>query len=151
MSIIRWDPFRELNTLQRSINRLFDYNLRLLREPEAGFDLGDGAFPVDIQDTPDAIVVMAELPGFNKEDIKISFSGNMLHIKGQRNREVKAEGANFLRVERSYGSFSRSFSIDVPVKTGEIKAVYQDGVLKITLPKEDNVAGKEINVKIEDY
>jgi HSP20 family protein len=150
MSLVRWDPFRELNTLQRSINRLFDDNLRFLRAPEGTFTQGDGAFPVDIKDTPEAIQVLAELPGFNKEDIKVSFSGNMLHIKGERSREAKEEGANFLRVERSYGSFSRSFSVDVPIKTSEIKASYQDGVLKINLPKQDDVVKKEIYVDIED-
>lgn len=148
MAIVRWDPFRELNTLQHSINRLFDDNLRFLRAPDAALAQG-GAFPVDIKDTPEAVVVIAELPGFNKEDIKVNFNDNMLSIKGERNREEKEESENYLRVERSYGSFSRSFSVDVPVKQDEIKARYQDGVLEITLPKQDEAAKKEFNVEIE--
>lgn len=149
MAIVRWDPFRELNTLQHSINRLFDDNFRFLRAPEASLTQGGGAFPVDIKDTPEAILVMAELPGFNKEDIKVSFTDNMLSIKGERSREEKEEGANFLRVERSYGTYSRSFSVDVPIKQDEIKARYQDGVLEITLPKQNDVAKKKITVDIE--
>lgn len=149
MAIVRWDPFRELNTLQHSINRLFDDNLRFLRVPETALAQGGGAFPVNIKDTPEALLVTAELPGFNREDIKVNFTDNMLSIKGERNREEKEEGENYLRVERSYGSFSRSFSVDVPVKQGEIKARYQDGVLEITLPKQDEAAKKEINVEIE--
>lgn len=149
MAIVRWDPFRELNTLQHSINRLFDDNLRFLRAPEAPLTQGGGAFPVDIKDTPEAIVVKAELPGFNKDDIKVNFTDNMLSIKGERSREEKEKGENFLRVERSYGSFSRSFTVDVQVKQGEIKARYQDGVLEITLPKQDEVAKQEINIEIE--
>lgn len=150
MAIVRWDPFRELNTLQHSINRLFDDNLRFLKAPEGTLAQGVGAFPVDIKDTPEAVLVMAELPGFGKEDIKVSFNDNMLSIKGERAREEKEEGASFLRVERSYGSFSRSFSVDVPIKQDEIKARYQDGVLEITLPKKEETVKKEINVEIED-
>lgn len=149
MAIVRWDPFRELNTLQHSINRLFDDNLRFLRAPEASLTQGGGAFPVDIKDTPEAIIVNAELPGFNKEDIKVSFVDNMLSIKGERSREEKEEGADFLRVERSYGTFSRSFSVDVPVKQDEIKARYQDGVLEINLPKQKEAVKKEVSIDIE--
>lgn len=149
MAIVRWEPFRELNTLQHSINRLFDDNLRFLKSPEATLAQTGGAFPVDIKDTPEAILVMAELPGFSKEDIKVSFTDNMLSIKGERTREEKEQGTSFLRVERSYGSFSRSFTVDVPIKQDEVKARYQDGVLEITLPKKDDTAKKEINVEIE--
>lgn len=149
MAIVRWDPFRELNTLQHSINRLFDDNLRFLRAPEASLSQGGGAFPVDIKDTPEAILVLAELPGFNKEDIKVSFADNMLSIKGERSREEKEEGADYLRVERSYGTFSRSFSVDVPVKQDEIKARYQDGVLEINLPKQNEAVKKEVSIDIE--
>jgi len=149
MAIVRWDPFRELDTLQHSINRLFDDNFRFLKVPEATLTQGEGAFPVDIKDTPESILVMAELPGFSKEDIKVSYTDNMLSIKGERTREEKEQGTSFLRVERSYGSFSRSFSLDVPIKQDEVKARYQDGVLEITLPKKDDTVKKEINVEIE--
>lgn len=147
MALVRWDPFRELAGLQNSITRLFDESLRYLRLPEGSS--GQMAFPVDIKDTPEAVLVKAELPGMNKEDIKISLNDNILTIQGERKREEKEEGVNFVRVERSYGSFSRSFTVDVPVKHNEIKARYQEGVLEITLPKEEVVKQEEINIKIE--
>jgi len=147
MALVRWDPFRELAGLQNSIARLFDENLRYLRLPEGSSS--QLAFPVDIKDTPEAVLVKAELPGMNKEDIKISLNDNILTIQGERKREEKEEGANFIRIERSYGSFSRSFTVDVPVKQNEIKARYQEGMLEITLPKEEVVKQEEINIKIE--
>ena len=148
MASVRWDPFRELTGLQSSINRVFDDNFRFLRSPERAFEQGFG-FPVDVKDTPGAVLIKAELPGMNKEDIKVGFTDSMLTIKAERKQEEKTEDANYLRVERSYGSFARSFSVDVPVKQGEIKARYQDGVLEITLPKEDEPEKREFSVEIE--
>ncbi|OPY58806.1 MAG: 18 kDa heat shock protein [Pelotomaculum sp. PtaU1.Bin035] len=148
MAIVKWDPFRDLVGLQSSINKLFDDNFRFLKAPEATLAQG-GAFPVDIKDTPDTVQIKAELPGINKEDIKISFADNILTIRGERKKEEKEEGANFIRVERSYGSFSRSFTVDVPVKQDMVKARYQDGILEITLPKEEVSKKKEVNIKIE--
>lgn len=149
MALIKWDPFRELAGLQHSINRLFDDNLRFFRTPEEGTLAQGGTFPVDIKDTPDAVLVKAELPGINKEDIKVNFSNNLLTIRGERKKEEKEEGSNFLRIERSYGSFSRSFTVDIPVKQDGIKARYQDGVLEITLPKEEDKKKKEFTIDIE--
>ena len=149
MALVRWDPFRELNNLQQSINRLFEDNLRLWRLPDASLQQEMGSFPVDIKDTPNAILVNAEMPGFNKEDIRVSLNGDVLTIRGERKREEKEEGENFIRLERSYGSFSRSFTIDVPIKQNEIKARYQDGVLSITLPKQEEAAIRETNIEIE--
>lgn len=148
MALVKWDPFREMASLQHSINRLFDDNFRLLKAPEGALAQGL-SFPVDIKDTGEAILIKAELPGMSKEDIKVNFNDNMLTIRGERKREEKEEGANFIRVERSYGSFSRSFSVDMPVKYNEIKARYQDGVLEITLPKEEEAKKKEISVEVE--
>lgn len=148
MALVKWDPFREMVSLQNSINRLFDENFRFMKAPEGALAQG-GTFPVDIKDTPEAVLIKAELPGMNKEDIKVNFNDNLLTIRGERKKEEKEEGANFLRIERSYGSYSRSFSVDVPVKQGEIKARYQDGILEITLPKEVDQKKKEVNVEIE--
>ncbi len=146
MALVRWDPFRELAGLQNSISRLFDENVRYLRLPEGSTGL---AFPVDIKDTPEAVQIRAELPGMNKEDIKINLSDNILTIQGERRKEEKEEGSNFIRIELSYGSFSRSFTVDMPVKQDDIKASYQEGILAITLPKEAAVKQEEINIKID--
>ncbi|MDF9409117.1 Hsp20/alpha crystallin family protein [Pelotomaculum isophthalicicum JI] len=148
MALVKWDPFRDLSGLQSSINRLFDDNFRFWREPEAALTQ-EGAFPVDIKDTPGAIQIKAELPGFNKENIKVGLVDNLLTIRAERRREEKEESANYLRVERSYGSFSRSFTLNMPVKHEKLKARYQDGVLEISLPKEEDIKNKEINIDIE--
>ncbi|OPX84313.1 MAG: 18 kDa heat shock protein [Pelotomaculum sp. PtaB.Bin104] len=148
MAIVKWDPFRELEGLQSSINRLFDDNFRFMRMPEATLAQG-GAFPVNIKDTPEAVQIKAELPGFNKGDIKISLSDNVLTIRAERQKEDKVENENYIRVERSYGSFSRSFTVDVPVVQDQLKARYQDGIVEITLPKAEETKKKEVNINIE--
>jgi len=148
VAIIRWEPFRELSGLRNSINRLFDDSFHLMNEP--GEVLGRGlGFPVDIKDTPEAIMLKAELPGLDKEDIKVSLNDDTLTIQGERKKEEKEEGAGFLRIERSYGSFIRSFVIDTMVKQDEIKARYQDGILEVTLPKEKVTRQEQFDVKVE--
>jgi acetyl-CoA synthetase len=104
MALVRWDPFRELTGLQNSINRLFDDNFRrFLKSPERTFEEGF-SFPVDIKDTPEAVLVKAELPGMNKEDIKVNFKDNILVFKAERKQENKAEGA---RLNASYNCLDR--------------------------------------------
>lgn len=147
MTLIKWDPFREIVALQNSVNRLFDENLRALwqseRKEQAVF------FPVDIKETPENIIIKAELPGMAREDIKVTFHDGLLTIKGERRQESKEENGNFLRVERRYGTFSRSFSVDVPVKAGEIRASYKDGVLEVILPRETENKTGEVQIQVE--
>ncbi|MCG9967089.1 Hsp20/alpha crystallin family protein [Pelotomaculum terephthalicicum JT] len=148
MDLIKWDPFHELTGLQSSINRLFDENFRHPRML-AGTLAHGWAFPVDIKDTPDAVLIKAEIPGANKEDIQVTFNDNLLTIRGERRKEEKEEGANFLRTERSYGSFSRSFTMDIPVKHDEMKARYRDGILEIVLPKDMDARKVGKNIEIQ--
>jgi len=148
MALVKWDPFRDLMGLQSSISRFLDDNFRPWRMPEGAL-AQEGVFPVDIKDTPEAILVKAELPGMNKGDIKVSLADNILTIRAERKKEEKEERANYIRVERSYGSFSRSFTVDVPVKQDEMKARYQDGILEITLPKQTVSRSREVNIEID--
>jgi len=148
MDLVKWDPFHELSGLQSSINRLFDDNFRYPRM-YAGTLAQGWAFPVDIKDTPSAVLVRAELPGANKEDIQVTYADNLLTIRGERRKEEKEEGVNFLRTERSYGSFSRSFTVDVPVKHDEMKARYRDGILEVILPKDMDAKRKGKNIEIQ--
>lgn len=147
MTLIKWDPFREIVALQNSVNRLFDENLRALwqseRKEHAGF------FPVDIKETLENIIIKAELPGMAREDIKVTFNDGLITIKGERRQESKEENGNFLRVERRYGTFSRTFSVDVPVKAAEIKASYKDGVLEVILPRENENKAGEVQIQVE--
>jgi HSP20 family protein len=149
MALVRWDPWNELSNLQASINKLFEENLALPRRSEhVGFIQG-WMFPVDIKETGDSVILKAEIPGLSKDDVKISFNDNQLTIRGERRKEEKEEGERFLRVERSYGGFSRTFLVDVPVKADEIKAKYQNGILEITLPKREESKPKEIGIDID--
>ncbi|MFZ5634735.1 MAG: Hsp20/alpha crystallin family protein [Bacillota bacterium] len=148
MTLVRWEPFRELVNLKNTINSLFDENFRRVVHPEMGTASQGWTFPIDIKETPEDIRIKAEIPGVKREDIKVSYDNNVLTIRGERKNEEKEEGADFIRVERRYGSFSRSFFVDIPVKTDQIKAGYKDGILEVTLPK-DQPESKEIKIQIE--
>ncbi|RJQ30997.1 MAG: Hsp20/alpha crystallin family protein [Peptococcaceae bacterium] len=149
MSLMKWDPFRDLLNIQQSIGRLFDD--RFLRLPEERGELPSAfMFPVDIQDKGDSLMVRAEIPGLKREDIKISFSDGRLSIQGERKKEAREENTRFLRVERSYGNFYRSFNIDVPVEQERITASYRDGILEVSLPKAEESKPKLIDIEISE-
>jgi HSP20 family protein len=148
MSLVRREPFHEFTSLQNAINRLFDDAFLFKGLPAAARSGYGGTFPVDIRETAGAIMVRAEIPGMNREDLGITFNDNVLTIKGERKEEEKEEGINFIRTERKYGSFSRSFAMDVPVAAEGIKAAYKDGVLEITLPKKERDL-KEITIDVQ--
>lgn len=147
MSLTRWDPFRDLETLQENVNRLFqDTMARPRREvPTARV----WAPPVDVMEDEDKIVVRAELPGMKREDIDIELTGDTLTIRGERKFESEESRENFVRVERAYGQFQRSFTIGVPVKSGEVKASYKDGILDVTIPKAEEMKPKKVEVAVE--
>jgi len=148
MALVRWDPFREMAGLQSSINKLFNENIRLLGAPEGALDQGL-LFPVDIKDTPEAVIIKAELPGMNKDDIKVRFADNLMTISGERRKEEKEKGENYIRVERNFGAFSRSFTVNTPVKQDKVKARYREGILEITLPKEAPTMHQEIDIEVK--
>ncbi|MCL6610575.1 MAG: Hsp20/alpha crystallin family protein [Peptococcaceae bacterium] len=149
MSLVRWDPFFDLVNIRNSINRLFDEGFRYPRHADGSNLTQSWTFPVDIKDTPDAIVIHAEIPGMSRENISLSYSNNVLTIRGERKNELKEEGANCIRIERKYGSFSRSFSLDVPIDEEAIKASYKDGILEINLPKKDQARTREIEIDVK--
>ena len=121
MAIIRWDPFREMTSLQSQVNRLAD-SLWSGR-PESWVPA------VDVFDTKDAVVLKAELPGMKVDDIQIEVDDNVLTVKGERSFEEKVDEERYYRVERRYGSFQRSLALPQGVKADEIQATYEDGVL----------------------
>ncbi|MBN2412078.1 Hsp20/alpha crystallin family protein [candidate division KSB1 bacterium] len=102
---------------------------------------------IDVKETKDAYEVMADLPGLKKENIEISVHENVLTLKGERKHEEKKEGENEYYMERSYGSFCRSFQIPSKVKSEEINATYKDGVLQLRLPKAEEAKPREIQIK----
>lgn len=104
---------------------------------------------VDISETDEKIVVNAELPGIDQENVKVTLRDNVLTIKGEKKQEEKEEGKNYHRVERVYGNFERSFSLPSEVDADEIEANYKDGILNVTLPKVEKEKPKEIAINIE--
>jgi HSP20 family protein len=145
MSIVRYDPFRDLRTLQEEVNRLFSTNLG------GGFGeegIGRGAWnpSVDIYENKDQIVFEAELPGMNREDFELSVENNVITLRGERRFEKKDESDNYHRVERSYGSFTRSFTLPQSVSAEGATAEYTSGVLRVTLPKREETKSRRIEV-----
>jgi HSP20 family protein len=138
-------PFRGATTLQEQINRVFGDVVARAGEES---NLTPWAPAVDIYETENELVVKADLPDVNPQDLDIRVEGNILTIRGERKFENKVNEENYLRVERAYGSFSRSFSLANSVKSDAIKADYQNGVLTLSLPKREEAKPKQIKVNV---
>jgi HSP20 family protein len=142
----RWElPFRGATTLQEQINRVFGDVVGGTGEES---NLTPWAPAVDIFETEHELVVKADLPDVNPEDLDIRVENNILTIRGERKFENKVNQENYLRVERAYGSFSRSFSLANSVKSEGIKADYQNGVLTLSIPKREEAKPKQIKVSV---
>ncbi len=146
MAVIKWDPFRDLNMLQERMNRLFDDAGRGIRRSEEPASTTIWSPPVDIYETDSEIVVQAELPGMDRKDISLNLENNVLTIRGDRHFKKETKEDNYHRIERSYGGFSRSFSIPTTVNEEKIRADYKDGVLNIALPKKEQAKPKQIQI-----
>ncbi len=142
----RWEPFRGLTALHEQMNRLLEDTLLRARTDQSA--LTSWAPAVDIYETEHELVVKADLPDIDEKDLDVQVENNILTIRGERkfNRTVKED--NYLRMERSYGSFSRSFSLANTVNTNAIQAAYRDGVLTLTIPKREEAKPKQIKVSV---
>src|ERR1700738_5736336 len=129
----RFEPFRGTTTLHEQLNRMFGEGFN--RQEES--NLTTWAPAVDIMETEHELVVKADLPDIDPKDLDIRVENNILTIRGERKFEKKTEENNYLRVERAYGAFSRSFSLASTVNTEAIKAEYKNGVLTLTIPKRE--------------
>src|SRR5260370_3435589 len=134
MSITRYDPFRDLRTLQEEVNRLFTGNVARAFDDE-GIARGSWSPNVDIFENKDQIVLEAELPGMKREDFDLSIENNVITLRGERHFEKSDETDNYHRVERAYGSFTRSFTLPNTVSAEGPVAEYTNGVPRITFPK----------------
>ena len=144
MTLVRWDPFRELTTLQNRMNRLFGDTL--------SHGTGENSFQtwvpaVDIFERGDDLVLRAELPGVDKDGLDLRVEGNVLTLHGERRRDDSVSEESYHRVERSYGSFTRSFTLPNTVDGTRIEANYRDGILEVVLPKAEDALPKRIEVK----
>jgi len=144
-TIARFEPFRGFTTLQDQVNRLFSESFRTHGEESA---LTTWAPAVDIYETPNELVVKADLPDVSEKDIDIRVENNLLTIRGERKVEKSVSEENFLRVERTYGAFSRSFSLPNTVNSEAIGADYKNGVLTVTLPKREESKPRQVKVNV---
>ena len=147
MAIVRWDPFRNLTTLQERINRLFEDSFPYLEGDKPGMCAWTP--PVDIYDADDAIIIHAELPAIRKDDITIEIKDNVLTLKGERfpNTDVKEE--KYYRRERCVGKFHRAFSLPAPLDPHNTKATFKNGVLEIEIRKPAEKKPKKISIAIK--
>jgi len=143
--LTRWEPSRGVTTLQDQMNRLFNNTFQRSDE-EASLSAWTPA--VDIYETEHELVVKADLPEVDPKDLDIRVENNILTIRGERKFEKKVNEDNYLRVERSYGSFARSFTLANTVKPEAIKADYQNGVLTLSIPKREEAKPKQIKVNV---
>ena len=145
MNLMRWDPFREIATLQDRLNRALGPTVgRPEREDE--MNLAAWAPPVDIAEEKDRILITAELPGFKEDQIEIQTENGMLTLRGERKFEKETDGKSYHRVERSYGQFVRSFSLPNNVDREKIKADFADGLLRVELPKREDAKPRTIKI-----
>lgn len=144
MNMTRFDPYRELSNLQDQFSRALGSSFgRSRREDET---LAAWVPPVDITEEKDRILITAELPGFHENEISIQTENGMLTISGERKFERETEGRSYHRVERAYGQFLRSFSLPNNVDREKIKADFENGLLKVELPKREDAKPRNIQI-----
>lgn len=143
MTLVRWDPFRDLLGLQDRMNRLFSDTLVRTTGEDA---TGAWVPPVDIFEDGENLVLQAEIPGVRKDEVDIRIENNVLTLSGERKQEREVKDEEVHRVERAYGRFSRSFTLPVGIDADKIRAELRDGLLTLTLPKAEEAKPKRIKV-----
>jgi HSP20 family protein len=145
MALVKWEPSEGLTTLQREMNRLFEsfFEGSLWR---GGESMSTPA--VEVADTKDTVVIKAQVPGVNKEQIQVTVSEGALTIKGETREEEKKEEKNYIHREFHYGAFSRTVPLPAGVQGEKATAQLKDGVLEITIPKNEQARVKEIPVSV---
>lgn len=150
MAIVRWwDPLRDLSSIQEKMNQLFEDTFSRTRGRDEALGKGMWTPAVDIYETDDAVVVKAELPGLEKNQISVDVKDGILTLHGERKFEKEVKEENYHRIERAYGSFHRSFSLPSSVEQEKIGAKFKDGVLEVTLPKQERAKPKQIKVDVK--
>lgn len=146
MDLIQWRPFREVTRLRNEMDRLWDDYFgpgrRAFRPMEEAWIPA-----VDVAEAADKITVKAEIPGMEAKDIEISMVGDTLSIKGEKKSEREEKDENYHMVERTYGSFNRTMKLPAAVDPDKVEATYKNGVLTVTLPKQEEVKPKAIEIK----
>ena len=145
MAIIKWDPFRDMVTLREKMNRMFE-DVFSGRSENKELTAGTWAPAVDIFETENELVMTAEIPGIEEKDVEIKIEDNTLSIRGERKFEKETKEENYHRLERSYGSFYRAFTLPSSVDPERIQAEQENGVLKISMPKRQELKPRKVRI-----
>jgi HSP20 family protein len=148
-NIVRWEPTREMLSLREAMDKLFEESFvgpqwRTLWPAE-----GTSSLVMDLFETDDALVVSAPVPGIKPEEVEITITGNTLTIKGETKAEEREEQGNYLRQEVRYGVFQRSMELPVEVQADKAEAIFENGMLKLTMPKSEQVKPKSIKINVK--
>ncbi len=145
-TIVRWDPFRDLVSIQDELNRLFGRTFGGL-EPSRASAGGTWMPSLDVYETEDKLVVSADLPGIEPSDVEVSVEDSTLTVSGSREFSSETKEENYHRIERRYGSFSRSITLPATVDTEKVQASFDKGVLTIEVPKVEKAKPKKVEIK----
>lgn len=147
MNLVKWNPWREMPALHNRMNRLFDdpfFSIGRLAEDDS---LGMWNPAVDLYEKDDHFVIKAELPGVDRQDIRIDLKDRVLTLSGERTQEQEVKEENYYRKERSYGKFQRAFRLPADVDSDKIKAEFKDGVLQVEVPKPNEIKAKTVTIQ----
>lgn len=148
MTLVRWNPLgsaRDLVGMQDEMNRMFD---SFFGTPATRTGWEPAFRPaLDVEENAEEFIVRVDIPGTSQKDVKVSLMGETLTIRGERKNELATKDGNVRRVERTYGSFERSITLDAPVRSDKVKATYRDGVLEVHVPKAEEARVREIEVQ----
>ena len=143
MQLVRWDPFRDVVTMSNRLNRtLHDSYI-----PRTEDSLGAWGPPVDIFEKQDRLVIRTEIPGVEMEDMDVRIENGVLTLHGERKQDTEVKEENAYRMERIYGTFTRSFTLPTTVDSAKVTATYKDGVLEVSVPKAETAKPKKISIK----
>lgn len=148
MALVKYNPLRELRTMQDQMNRLLNLSWN---HDLPGEDIKEGIWQpaVDIYETVDSIVIKAELPDVDQKDIDVRIEDNALILRGERKHEDEVKKENYHRIERYFGTFQRSFTLPATINQDKVEANCEKGVLTITLPKKEEIKPKQINIQVK--
>ena len=150
MTIVRWEPLRELSSLQNEMNRLFNTVFDAPATPGNGGTMRRWVPAMDLLETADHFVLRADLPGMTQEDVKIELEDSTLTVSGERKSEHEDKQEGYYRVERAFGSFSRSLTLPKGIDADAVTANFENGVLEIRVPKPEERKPRRISISVGD-
>ena len=148
MVLRRWEPFREIVGVREAMDRFFEHGFNHPHRPRVAY-WGEGNLSLDVYHTPESLVIRAAIPGVKPEDVDVAVTGNILTIKGEAKGEEEVKERSYLLRERRYGGFSRTVTLPRGLKTDEIDATYDEGVLTLTIPKAEEARPRAIKVNVK--